>query len=125
MSPLLTGLPLLSGAEMLRAEYSLRLMSCRVAVRMSGTSGVICRAEPDAEIHVKGCSTKQSALAVCMSLHSIKCSVQAFDAAPIRVQARSLNLRQLSTTKVGVHLTFDSANGGLLNTPAVYSHAVH
>ncbi len=43
MSPLLTGLPLLSGAEMLRAQYSLRLMSCSVAVRMSGTSGVICK----------------------------------------------------------------------------------
>ena len=119
MSPLLTGLPLLSGAEMLRAEYSLRLMSCRVAVRMSGTSGVICRAEAGAEHRGKGCSPKQSALAVCMSLNSIKRSLQAFDAAPIRVQARSLNLRQPRTT------TADSASGGLLNTPAVCSHAVH
>ncbi len=48
MSPLLTGLPLLSGAEMLRAQYSLRLMSCSVAVRMSGTSGVICKAHKPA-----------------------------------------------------------------------------
>ena len=50
MSPTLTELPLLSGEEMLRAQYSLRLMSCSVAVRTSGTSGVICAHENELQV---------------------------------------------------------------------------
>lgn len=51
MSPTLTGEPALSGADMVRGQNSLRLMSCRVAVRISGVSGVICMSQHDNSGH--------------------------------------------------------------------------